>query len=304
MKRIITFSIFLIITIGLEGQNPGIKGPDNNVKIAFVSYKTGTADIFLMNPDGTEIEQITNTSDKNSFPYQIDNRTIGFTRTDSTKKEQKFKIDIITKKEEPIVHRSIVENAKWEVASENGRYTAFIRSTGYSDRELYINDSETEKEIKITDKDKEEYTALSVGFSWSKNSNYLIFMSGPDWFNQFVRIYDIENGKTSAITERGYMNSGIQWLHDNETLIANLKIRGETLYEIYSIKISNGKLIQLTDGINLHPDISPDGEWIVFESQRNKNYGEVYIMRKDGSDQRRLTNNENYNGRCIWFELQ
>ena len=59
---------------------------------------------------------------------------------------------------------------------------------------------------------------------------------------------------------------------------------------------------QLTAGINLHPDVSPDGEWIVFESQRHQNDGEVYIMKKDGSEQTRLTFADSYDGRCIWFD--
>jgi Tol biopolymer transport system component len=39
-----------------------------------------------------------------------------------------------------------------------------------------------------------------------------------------------------------------------------------------------------------HPRWSPDGEWIVFDSTRDGNY-EIYIMRADGSEQTRLTEN-------------
>jgi len=53
-------------------------------------------------------------------------------------------------------------------------------------------------------------------------------------------------------------------------------------------------------GNNLAPSISPDGEWITFTSYRD-HYGddngcEIYVMRKDGSDVRRLTNNDY----CDW----
>ena len=50
-------------------------------------------------------------------------------------------------------------------------------------------------------------------------------MSGPDWYNQFVRLYDLENDTVRTITERGYMNSGLLWQKDNENLIANIKIK-------------------------------------------------------------------------------
>ncbi|MFY0604884.1 MAG: PD40 domain-containing protein [Flavobacteriaceae bacterium] len=302
MKKIFLACIIYFLSIQIALSQKKIETP-NKLKIAFVSYKTGTAEIYLMNADGSDVEQITDSKENNSFPFQIDKRTIGFTRTDSLKNQEKFKIDIITKKEQKIRENPIVNQAKWETLSSDKKLVAFVRSNDYRDRELYIYNTLTKKEIKISDKKSELYKTMSVGFSWSKNGKYLIFMSGPDWFNQFIRMYDVEKEKVVTITERGFMNSGIKWLNDNETLIANLKIRGKTLYEIYSVNIKNGKLAQLTKGINLHPDVSPNGEWVVFESQRHNNYGEVYIMKKDGTEQRRLTNNENYNGRCIWFKL-
>ena len=49
-------------------------------------------------------------------------------------------------------------------------------------------------------------------------------------------------------------------------------------------------------GDNLSPSFSPDGEWIVFTSYRDSEWNvdgcEIYIMRKDGTDVRRLTAND------------
>ncbi len=274
-----------------------------DVKIAFVSYRTGTAEIFMMNSDGSEVEQITNSSENNRFPFQIDATTLGFTRIDSLNNSKKFQIDINSKVEKPYLNEPVAEGAKWESAGPNGRYVAFVRSNDYRDRELYIYDSELKKETKITDREDESTKAYSINHSWSRDGKKLIFMSGPDWYNQFIRIYDVETGEVRAVTERGYMNSGLLWLPDNKTLIANLKIENETLYELYSVDVASGAVKQLTNDINLHPNISPDGKWIVFESHRHGNNGEVYIMKTDGTNQVRLTNNPDYNGRCIWFEL-
>ena len=59
--------------------------------------------------------------------------------------------------------------------------------------------------------------------------------------------------------------------------------------------------VQITEGgHNLAPSFSPDGEWMTYTSYRdnfkNVNGCEIYIMRIDGSDIRRVT--ENYF--CDW----
>ena len=60
---------------------------------------------------------------------------------------------------------------------------------------------------------------------------------------------------------------------------------------------------------NIHFDISPDGQYLVFESQRDSIVedqawnSEIYVMRIDGTQQIRLTNHPNFDGRPIWFPL-
>ena len=274
----------------------------DSLKIAFVSYQTDKSEIYIMNSNGSGIQQLTESEENNSFPFQIDARTLGFVRELSDGSQQKMKIDIYTKEENRLDGYPIRQGAKWEATSPSNEYVAFIRSTDYRDRELFIYNKNLEKEFQVTSLQEVDHAAYSINHCWSADSKYLAFMSGPDWFNQFIRIYDVKQNVLRTVTARGYMNSGLQWLANGRTLIANLKIRNETSYEIYSIDIATGDLQQLTYGINLHPDISKDGEWIVFESQRDSNEGNIYIMRKDGTNQIRLTNTPYFMGRCVWFE--
>ncbi len=86
--------------------------------------------------------------------------------------------------------------------------------------------------------------------------------------------------------------------------------------DIYAYSEKTGALKRLTEarGYDAEGSYSPDGQWIVFSSMRdaynrslsdtetkmlaeNPSYfGEIYIMRADGSDQRRLTNAPGYDG--------
>lgn len=52
---------------------------------------------------------------------------------------------------------------------------------------------------------------------------------------------------------------------------------------------------------NAHPSVSPDGEWITFDSDRSGN-GDIYVMRPDGSGVRRLTDHPAMEMGGNWWE--
>ena len=60
---------------------------------------------------------------------------------------------------------------------------------------------------------------------------------------------------------------------------------------IFKLEVPGGKAIQLTDGgNNAGASYSPDGLYIVFNSMRNDEQADLYIMRADGTNQVQLTN--------------
>ena len=69
------------------------------------------------------------------------------------------------------------------------------------------------------------------------------------------------------------------------------------MHEIYVMNLDGSNLHQVSQGNNAQGEsFSPDGTWIAFTAYTdvaNKNQAscEIYIMRADGTDRRRLTDN-------------
>jgi Tol biopolymer transport system component len=60
--------------------------------------------------------------------------------------------------------------------------------------------------------------------------------------------------------------------------------------EIYRLDAATGDATQMTfGGNNASASYSPDGQWIVYNSLRNDNQADLFIMRADGHQTRQLT---------------
>jgi TolB protein len=131
---------------------------------------------------------------------------------------------------------------------------------------------------------------------------------GPD--GDGLRIMDIETKSVTSIGG-GYDNFPL-WSPRGDLIMFSRQDHG--FYEIYTIKPDGTGLKQLTQsrGNDAHMAWSPDGEYIVFASSRKgfkdevvytdapQPYGEIFVMRFDGSDVRQLTDNQWEEGTPAW----
>jgi Tol biopolymer transport system component len=179
---------------------------------------------------------------------------------------------------------------------------------------------------------------------FSADGRRLVFQSEREQGNPFYQIYllDFESGETSRVSPgQGKTTCAFQRPGTDEILFASthhdprsaehqraeLELRAsgrERRYawdydpemEIYVASGASGELNRLTEtrGYDAEGSYSPNGEWIVFSSNRDAYAGEldpesaerleidpsyfleIYLMRADGTDQRRLTHEPGYDG--------
>ncbi|MSO99046.1 MAG: hypothetical protein EXR11_12650 [Rhodospirillaceae bacterium] len=152
--------------------------------------------------------------------------------------------------------------------------------------------------------------AASSGFpSFAPDSNRFVYRVMGNG-EQGLRIMSLPDGKVTVLTA------------ENDTFPA-LSPRGDKItftgfrdgnYEIYTIRPDGTDRRQLTHthpSNDAHSSWSPDGKRIVFVSSRrglkdealhgDQTYGEIFVMRDDGSHVEQLTDNQWEEGPAAWL---
>ena len=131
---------------------------------------------------------------------------------------------------------------------------------------------------------------------------------GPD--GEGLRIMNMETKAVTNLTN-GYDNFPL-WSPRGDLIMFSRAAKGD--YEIYTIKPDGAGVKRLTfsRGNDAHQSWSPDGEHIVWASSRMgfkdegtytdapQPYGELFVMRYDGTDVHQLTDNQWEDGTPAW----
>jgi Tol biopolymer transport system component len=125
-----------------------------------------------------------------------------------------------------------------------------------------------------------------------------------------LRIKNLESGTVTALTT-GYDNFPL-WSPRGDLIVFSRQAEGD--YEIYTIKPDGNGVKRLTSarGNDAHQAWSPDGEHIAFATTRMgfkdemtytdapQPYGEIFVMRYDGTNIQQLTDNQWEEGTPAW----
>ena len=145
--------------------------------------------------------------------------------------------------------------------------------------------------------------------SMAPDGKRIVFRTfGPE--GDGLRILNLETKKTTMLA-RGYDNFPLWSPRDNLIMFARL-VDGN--YEVFTIRPDgqDAKQLTFTHGNDTHMGWSPDGEHIVFASSRMgfkdeitytdapQPYGEIFVMRFDGTDVQQLTDNQWEEGTPAW----
>ncbi len=131
--------------------------------------------------------------------------------------------------------------------------------------------------------------------TWSPDGSMILFASDMQGTIQLFRIR-LDGSELQKISNLPAIRGRSDWSPDGQFIVTYSGEPWKRDIYIMNVDGSNTHMLSPTGGNSQGPSISPDGQWVAFTSYFDK-YGddhgcEIYIMRVDGSDVRRLTNND------------
>jgi len=153
----------------------------------------------------------------------------------------------------------------------------------------------------------------NYGFpSWSGDGRHIVYREATRERNALL-VLDVEGGRSRTIAEGPAHFNSPTWSPSADRIAFTADLDGD--YDIYSVRADGSDLTRLTrsPGNDAHLTWSSDGRWIAFTTARQgfkdeavlhpgnpQPYGEIAVMRADGSDVRVLTDNPFEDGTPAW----
>ncbi|MEW6156080.1 MAG: PQQ-binding-like beta-propeller repeat protein [Verrucomicrobiota bacterium] len=141
---------------------------------------------------------------------------------------------------------------------------------------------------------------------WSPDSKKLV---GSNWgftYDADLFVYEFDTGQTTKITDHGVNETFIfaEWSPDSSKLVVLRGDRSNNHGEIWTMNADGTRPVRLTadwtDSNVNNPTWSPDGQFIVFTSNRG-GMQDVWAMRPDGTGRTRITNSPENESGPVYF---
>ncbi len=274
------------VTIGaLTGTN----GPFMS-QIVFVGKKqtNGNGQIYIADFDGGNVKQITFNNAVNLSPtWSKDGSKITYTSFKSGKPEI-YNYNLITKQETKIVSNMLNSSgASW---SPDGNTLAFSAASKDEKSTFIYSIDKFGKNKKIL----VDSSSIEVEPAFSPNGKLLAYTS-TKFGKPMIFVKDLANENSTRITYAGWYNASANWTPDSKTIAFASYDRDIDRWDLFRINGNGSNIERLTlnQGDNEKPSWSPDGRFILFQSDRTSKGTrngpkKLYVMTKDGSYQKPL----------------
>lgn len=282
---VFSFSFMLFFTGSTFAAFPG-----GNGKIAFMSYRDGDGEIFVMNPDGTGVTQLTfNTIFDSSPSWSADGSKIVFVRDDGSD------FEIWSMNDDGSNQQQLTNNDddhRWPAWSPDGSKIVYQKFTVPPDNwDIWVMNADGSSQTKLYDSGHDDEMPV-----WSPRG-FKIALTQYDSTSNSDQIWVINTDGTNPMQITSPPDNtndrAPDWFPDGSKIVFARPGQSPT-NEIWVVDADGGNPTRITSGeTHFAPAWSPDGSQIVFvhDSFEEQIHLEIYTMNADGSNQTPLTSN-------------
>jgi len=266
----------------LSGGLPGIA----STQIAFVSSRTGTKEIWVMDYDGANQRPLTSLRTISLTPrWSPDANRIAFTCFEMASGIRSPQICMYSMDAGKVVSfprfRGTNSSPAW---SPDGSQLIFSSSM-LGNPELFVTDANGGRPKRLTFSN-----GANTSPAWNpKTGQTVIFVSDRGGIPKlFSMNSDGTNSAEIDVPDKGYLIDPA-WAPNGQLLAFSWR-RPEGNYDLYLMDAATHQIVELTrdSGRNERPSWAPDGRHIVFESTRGGTR-QIWVMLADGTQAHQLT---------------
>jgi Tol biopolymer transport system component len=253
-------------------------------RIAFTCTRGDFNQICMVNRDGTGLTQLTDMEASNYYPvFSPDGSSLLF----ASNRNGAFDLYLLAFEEKQLYQ--LTENVGNVITpdySPDGRTIVFANRVGSDPTSIWMVNADGLNPRRVY-----QGTDVIVAVAWSPAGDKIAYAMSVGIPLEYEIFTMDANGKNHLRISQGLKGIGgsLDWSPDGQNVLV---YAGPYLdKDIFRIDAANGRFAQLTDGgNNAGGSYSPDGRYIVFNSMRNDDQADLYIMRADGTNPQQLTN--------------
>jgi TolB protein len=266
---------------GRQGEPPG-------GKIAFVTFRDGDQEVYLMNVDGSGQRNLTQSPGSDDYDPDLsrDGQQLAFV-SNRLGVPQVFVMNVdgaglrqVTAGGGLAPHWS---SDGQKIAYSLGGAIAVINADGSGNRVIMPAEDESKAG---------PCRAGSFPGSWSPDDSEITYYAASiaRQEGQVCTVKADGSDIRVLVAGPGAFDVEPMWSPDGKDIVYRAITNG--VHDIWTVNVETGKRTNVTNDpdLDVEPDWSPDGQWIVFASLKTgKPNFDIYIMPREGGQERRLT---------------
>jgi Tol biopolymer transport system component len=265
----------------------GVWSPDGS-KMAFITYRDGNDEIYVVDADGSNVVNLTNHEASDGLGgWSPDGTKIAFS-TDRDGDREVYVMDADGSNPVNLTNDPGSDSVSPNPWSADGSQIVFSsRRAAESpfDDDIYVMDADGANPFRVS-----ADPHIFAWGSWSPHGSTILFQWRRDGKTADLFTIEADGSNLTNVTNASTDDMFGEWSPDGTRIAYTSSVEGNL--EVFVVDADGANPINLTDrrGLDMHPKWSPDGARIAFLSDRGGGDQEIFLMDVDGDNVVNLSN--------------